>query len=210
MNWPLSPNIHLASDRIEAADAARQTRTARAILERFDEQPGVILADEVGMGKTYVALAVAVSVIEATKGQHPVVVMIPPSIREKWPREWDVFREKCMPRGTKIRATQESVAKGSEFLKLLDDPRSKRNHIIFLTHGALTSSLTRPLHQARARPSGDVETLESHPSARRAASLGTEALRLGTPARRCRRSPPRDPSFLLAKDDRSRNRHRAG
>ncbi len=144
MNWPLSPNIHLASDRIEAADAARQTRTARAILERFDEQPGVILADEVGMGKTYVALAVAVSVIEATKGQHPVVVMIPPSIREKWPREWDVFREKCMPHGTKIRATQESVAKGSEFLKLLDDPRSKRNHIIFLTHGALTSSLTDP------------------------------------------------------------------
>ena len=74
----------------------RQTRTARRS-STLDDQPGVILADEVGMGKTYVALAVAVSVIEATKGQHPVVVMIPPSVREKWPREWDVFRDKCLP-----------------------------------------------------------------------------------------------------------------
>jgi broad specificity phosphatase PhoE len=144
MNWVLSPNIQLDNERIESSDALRQMRTAEAILERFDNQPGVILADEVGMGKTYVALAVAVSVIESTKGRKPVVVMIPPSVREKWPREWDVFREMCMPRGTKIRATQESVARGSEFLKLLDDPESRRNHLIFLTHGALTSSLTDP------------------------------------------------------------------
>jgi hypothetical protein len=144
MNWALSPNIQLDNERIEASDATRQMRTAEAILKRFDSQPGVILADEVGMGKTYVALAVAVSVIEETKGKKPVVVMIPPSVREKWPREWDVFREMCMPNGTKIRATQESIARGSEFLKLLDDPASRRNHLIFLTHGALTSSLTDP------------------------------------------------------------------
>jgi hypothetical protein len=104
----------------------------------------VILADEVGMGKTYVALAVAVSVIEATRGRQPVVVMIPPSVREKWPREWDVFRDMCMGSDTSIRATQESIIRGSEFLKLLDDPEHRRNHLIFLTHGALTSSLTDP------------------------------------------------------------------
>jgi broad specificity phosphatase PhoE len=144
MNWPLSRNVRLENERIESSDAQRQMRTAAAILQRFNSQPGVILADEVGMGKTYVALAVAVSVIEATNGKRPVVVMIPPSVREKWPREWDVFREMCMPGGTKIRATQESITRGSEFLKLLDDPDSRRNHLIFLTHGALTSSLTDP------------------------------------------------------------------
>jgi hypothetical protein len=136
--------VKLENDRIEPGDADRQMRTAAEILERFDDQPGVILADEVGMGKTYVALAVAVSVIEATKGRSPVVVMIPPSVREKWPREWDVFRDMCLSGHTKIRATQGSITKGTEFLKLLDDPASRRNHLIFLTHGALTSSLTDP------------------------------------------------------------------
>ena len=33
--------------------------TARAILEHLRDQPGIVLADEVGMGKTYVALAIA-------------------------------------------------------------------------------------------------------------------------------------------------------
>jgi hypothetical protein len=144
VNWRLSPKVRLDNERIEPEDARRQTKTAAEILRRFDDQPGVILADEVGMGKTYVALAVAVSVIEATKARSPVVVMVPPSVREKWPREWDVFRDMCLSGTTKIRATQESVTKGTEFLKLLDDPSSRRNHLIFLTHGALTSGLTDP------------------------------------------------------------------
>ena len=144
MSSGLSRGVKLGNERIEPEDARRQMLTATEILKRFDDQPGVILADEVGMGKTYVALAVAVSMIEATKGRSPVVVMVPPSVREKWPREWDVFRDMCLRADTKIRATQESVTKGSAFLKLLDDPASRRNHLIFLTHGALTSSLTDP------------------------------------------------------------------
>src|SRR5437870_1089727 len=39
--------------RIAAEDAARQEQTAGAILEALKGQPGIILADEVGMGKTY-------------------------------------------------------------------------------------------------------------------------------------------------------------
>jgi len=144
LSWRLSPNVSLGNERIEPDDARRQMRTAAEILKRFEDQPGLILADEVGMGKTYVALAVAVSVIEATKGRSPIVVMVPPSVREKWPREWDVFHDMCLTGATKIRATQESITKGTEFLKLLDDPASRRSHLIFLTHGALTSSLTDP------------------------------------------------------------------
>lgn len=55
--------------------------TAREILDRFAHQPGQILADEVGMGKTFVALAVDVSVLEATEYANPVVVMVPTSVR---------------------------------------------------------------------------------------------------------------------------------
>src|SRR5215831_10285500 len=41
--------------RISAEDATRQEATAHEILQRLARQPGLILADEVGMGKTFVA-----------------------------------------------------------------------------------------------------------------------------------------------------------
>src|SRR6266545_3030430 len=54
LSWRLSPNVSLGNERIEPDDARRQMRTAAEILKRFEDQPGLILADEVGMGKTYV------------------------------------------------------------------------------------------------------------------------------------------------------------
>ena len=144
MNWSLSKSVHLANDRIEPADGKRQQKTAREILKRFDRQPGIVLADEVGLGKTYVALAVAVSVAVDPSSAGPVVVMVPPSVGRKWPREWETFQEKCMKDGPEIRASEETIRRGSDFLKLLDDPEDRSHHIIFLSHGALTASLTDP------------------------------------------------------------------
>jgi hypothetical protein len=144
VNWRLSENVDLHNERIPAKDADRQMRTAGEILRRFDHQPGLVLADEVGMGKTFVALAVAVSVVEATNGDRPVVVMVPAGVQEKWPKEWNVFRQACLDRDIGIRATDESTRRGAGFLKLLDDPHERRNHIIFLTHGAFTNALVDP------------------------------------------------------------------
>jgi hypothetical protein len=143
MSWELSRNVSLRNDRVPEEDADRQQRTAAEILRRLNEQPGVVLADEVGMGKTYVALAVAVSVVQATRRKRPVVIMVPPAVAEKWPIEWAVFEERCLTRGHGIRAS-EPVRRGSEFLKLLDDPPATRRHLIFLTHGALTTNLNDP------------------------------------------------------------------
>ncbi len=143
MSWRLSTRVDLRNDRVSAHDADRQTRTAAEILRRMDDQPGVVLADEVGMGKTYVALAVAASVLEATNRQRPVVVLVPSAIAEKWPTEWAVFADRCLRPGHGLRAS-EPVRRGSDLLKLLDDPAATRCHVIFLTHGALTSSLTDP------------------------------------------------------------------
>src|SRR5438874_5014353 len=98
--------------------------TAAEILKRFDDQPGVILADEVGMGKTFVALAVAVSVIEATERAKPVVVMVPSSVGGKWPLEWKKMAS-SLGSGPAIRATETSVSTAAEFLKLLDDKPSE-------------------------------------------------------------------------------------
>jgi hypothetical protein len=51
MSWRLSTRVDLRNDRVSNEDADRQTLTAEEVLCRLDDQPGVVLADEVGMGK---------------------------------------------------------------------------------------------------------------------------------------------------------------
>jgi len=138
---PYSSAISLKNDRISEHDALRQQHTAAEILARFARQPGVVLADEVGMGKTFVALAVAYSLLEAHDFNTQVVVMVPNSVRDKWPREWSVFRERCLPEASPARAADGSVSDAVSLLKLLDDPQDRRKHIIFATHSALTGQL---------------------------------------------------------------------
>ena len=73
-------DLHV-KDRISETDADRQSRTAVAILKKLKEQPGVILADEVGMGKTFVALAVVVIlfVVDVPNGIVCQYQVIPPA-----------------------------------------------------------------------------------------------------------------------------------
>lgn len=127
--------------RISSEEAARQERTAREILKRLEHQPGLILADEVGMGKTFVAMAVAASVALYDEQQRPVVVMVPPSLKEKWPRDFQLFREKCLPIRTAANFRDRTAETAVDFLKLLDDPEGKRRSLIFLSHGAMSRGL---------------------------------------------------------------------
>ncbi len=100
-------------------DQARQTATANEILKRFFSSSSVsrremiLLADEVGLGKTYVALAVAVSILDAIrKGRapsgmpsyQPVVIVFTPNnkaLHNKWIREAEEFKNNCT-RGNKL------------------------------------------------------------------------------------------------------------
>jgi hypothetical protein len=135
-------HITLVNERVQREDAARQARTASEILRRLEQRPGVVLADEVGMGKTFVAMAVAASIILDRADEGPVVVMVPPSLRGKWPRDWEVFQHECLSPEARGRIRSASAKSGIEFLQLLDDPPVRRKHLIFLTHGALHHSLT--------------------------------------------------------------------
>jgi hypothetical protein len=94
-------------------DCARQSDTASAILHRFfvererERRELMILADEVGLGKTFVALAVAVSVLDAIRrgespnglpANKPVILVITPksdALFNKWLREVETFRKDC-------------------------------------------------------------------------------------------------------------------
>lgn len=137
-------NLHVPG-RISRSDAQRQDATARAILRRLEDQPGVILADEVGMGKTFVALAAACSVAWTDPRHRPVVVMVPPSLRQKWPRDFELFREKCLPPEMAARLEYQTAERGLQFLKRHEAlQKNRRRSLIFVTHGALSRGLADP------------------------------------------------------------------
>jgi len=143
------------NERVPEADQKRQRMEVVEILRRLRHQPGVILADEVGMGKTYVALAIACSVaIRNPRG--PVIVMVPANLVDKWVQDLRAFCElylecrQAVPRACATRkelvdqaALRFGVARHSiELLRLLDDPPRERCHIIFLAQGAMNRRQT--------------------------------------------------------------------
>ena len=141
MTWPidssdLKSRLNFKNERVSDRDALRQYRTVAEILHRLGSQPGVVLADEVGMGKTFVALGVAMMTALADRGRRPVVVMVPSSLHEKWPRDFDVFRSLALGRPADRALRAEAAGSGLEFFRLLDNEAPKRPHIIFLKHGA--------------------------------------------------------------------------
>lgn len=141
MTWPidlggLGTRLDLKNDRISDADAGRQLRTIAEILRRLGTQPGIVLADEVGMGKTFVALGVAMVAALADRGRRPVVVMVPSSLHEKWPRDFALFRDLAvkLPADKVLRA--EPADSALDFFRLIEKDAKDRPHIIFLKHGA--------------------------------------------------------------------------
>ena len=139
--------------RVPAADQLRQRDEVKEILKRLRRRAGVILADEVGMGKTFVALAVAYSVaVRSPRG--PAIVMVPPNLVEKWEQDLKTFcelylegRDPINRRGASKGALKDpsafryGVARHSvELMKLLDDPSRERCHLVFLAQGAMGRS----------------------------------------------------------------------
>jgi hypothetical protein len=110
---PLTRTLNLGADRTrmkDASDVQRQNETARVLLQRLydasspDFSELQLLADEVGMGKTFVALAVAYSVLEAYPWRgalagcyHKVLVLVPQNdeLFRKWNREVSEIVKRC-------------------------------------------------------------------------------------------------------------------
>lgn len=109
----LTQVLDLGADRTRmknASDVERQKETARQLLERLysEQSPRFmelqLLADEVGMGKTFVALAVAYSVLEAQKTgrvlpgcYQKVLILVPQNdeLMRKWHREVGEIVKRC-------------------------------------------------------------------------------------------------------------------
>ena len=140
--YPYLDDIDLfVKAKISEKDAIRQEKTSKAILEKLTNQPGIILADEVGMGKTFVSLAVAVSVAISDKKKRPVIIMVPAAILNKWVRDFGVFKEKCLPVHHNQILQSGKAENVVELLKLLGDNASKSKRIIFLKNGAFNHNM---------------------------------------------------------------------
>ncbi len=141
--------------RVPEADQKRQRTEVEEILKRLRNQPGVILADEVGMGKTFVALAIAYSVaVRSPRG--PVIVMVPANLVDKWEQDLQTFCELYLNDRKPIRqetadrktlrvptAVRYGIARHSvDLMKLLDDQPGVRCHLIFLAQGAMSRRQT--------------------------------------------------------------------
>src|SRR5689334_20795596 len=77
---------------VPESDQIRQRTEVDEVLSRLRRQPGVILADEVGMGKTFVALGIAYS-IAVNSPRGPVIVMVPANLISKWEQDLKTFCE---------------------------------------------------------------------------------------------------------------------
>jgi len=122
---PVSDQFDLGKDRTrikDPADGKRQQATVAALLDRFFHSvPNCrfevqILADEVGMGKTFVALGMAYSVLAAMKegrvepdlrGCYNKILVLTPqnhALWQKWGREVGEFAKRCVRDGLQEKA----------------------------------------------------------------------------------------------------------
>ena len=80
-------------DGIPGSDVERQEDTVLRALDMLDDRPGIVLADEVGMGKTYEALGIAAAMRHENRRSRVVVVTPGPDLNTKWFSEFSRFRE---------------------------------------------------------------------------------------------------------------------
>lgn len=139
------------NQRVPVADQDRQRREVEEILSRLRKQPGVVLADEVGMGKTFVALGAAYSIATQSR-RGPVIVMVPANLVDKWVQDLKtfcelyldskvpVFRDEASPQELRDPSSvRYGVARRSvDLMKLLDDKPRERCHLIFLAQGSMS------------------------------------------------------------------------
>lgn len=91
--------LHLSQralvDRVPQRDVERQEDTVLRAMSLLERQPGVVLADEVGMGKTFEALGVTAAFHQASRDNRIVVLTPGPDLNRKWAKEISKFADRA-------------------------------------------------------------------------------------------------------------------
>jgi SNF2-related domain/Helicase conserved C-terminal domain len=86
--------LDMSAPGMATTDARRQARSARLVTEILDRRPGFVLADEVGMGKTYVTFGVIALHTERAGRFRTLVVAPGRELAAKWHKDLLDFAEK--------------------------------------------------------------------------------------------------------------------
>src|SRR3954466_14952564 len=89
-----SPWLDLSANAVTREDSERQRRSAELVTRMLDRRAGFVLADEVGMGKTYVTFG-HIALRSDQKPKFRTLVVVPSSeLARKWQRDLLEFCEK--------------------------------------------------------------------------------------------------------------------
>lgn len=96
LNWlrgflDLGARAH--TDGVPLTEVARQEATVLRALAMLDERPGVVLADEVGMGKTFEAIGVIAACLHGKADARAVILTPGPDLTTKWMKELSRFED---------------------------------------------------------------------------------------------------------------------
>jgi len=83
-----------------------QDDTIRWMSDRLEKQTGILIADEVGMGKTRVAMVAIRSVLDAGGS---VAVIVPPGLIYQWKKEWGEFIKSIGNKGHDTKSSNDPV-----------------------------------------------------------------------------------------------------
>lgn len=86
-----------AGTAVRARDVERQEDTVLRALDLLDLQPGVVLADEVGMGKTYEALGVLAARLHQRPDARALILTPGPDLNIKWTKDLRGFCDPSRP-----------------------------------------------------------------------------------------------------------------
>lgn len=92
--------LHLgrrAGTAVAARDIERQEDTVLRALSLLEAQPGVVLADEVGMGKTFEALGVLAARLRERPDARSLILTPGPDLNTKWVKELRAFCDATYP-----------------------------------------------------------------------------------------------------------------
>ena len=86
--------LDMSAQGVSAADAERQLESAELITRMLERRPGFVLADEVGMGKTYVTFGHIALRADESRRFRALVVAPSSELARKWGRDLLDFCEK--------------------------------------------------------------------------------------------------------------------
>lgn len=113
-------DIDLNGEIKDVTVADRQSKTVNRLLELLADQPGLILGDEVGMGKTFIALATALTYIAQSDRNKRILILTPSKeLKDKWDRDIDTFRDYCIKDNSQLKrlARDKGIESIRELLK---------------------------------------------------------------------------------------------